>query len=292
MDAAFLSLLLATVLLSAWGLLARKVLKVERDYFAAGTLMEAASTGVIFIALAALAFLSFPEASLSLSGVPMLAWLLWITAIVLYTAFIYITYKANQTAEAAERSVLNQLQIPVATVLSAIFLSEPLSATRIAGAALVMAGAVICTYKPGFAHWKREGLLLAASAALIVGAANVVDKVAIQSIPIILYSLPLYVVPFLFGLFSLGPRRMQRLGRAYSFHGAWLLAVGAFSVASYLFYLFALARLPVSLTITLFNTNVVLTALGGMLLLSEKTDWKQKLLGALLAFAGAALAAA
>lgn len=280
--------LIAALLLSLWVIFTRMVMRSEKDYVAAGTGME------IFSALAVLAVLAFglfPQQPNLPQYIPPEGWLIWLAAIALYTAFIFITYKSQQTAEAGERTVVNQLQIPFALLLAFLFLSEPLTANSLLGAALIISGAVICTYRPNGFRWKVEGVRLAAFAALLTGAASLMDKLALTRIPLVLYAIPLYIIPALLGIFWMGKNLVPRLSSAISKNAVPIFLAGFFSVASYLLYLLSLSQLPLSQVIVLFNTNVVLTAILGALILSEKGNWQQKLAGAILAFIGAALVA-
>src|SRR3989344_651490 len=205
--------LLAALLLSLWVIFTRMVMRHEKDYVAAGTGIE------IFSAIAVLGVLAlglFPSQSNLPASIPPEGWLIWLAAIALYTAFIFITYKSQQTAEAGERTVVNQLQIPFALLLASLFLSEPLTANSIIGAALIIAGAIVCTYRPGMLHWKTEGIRLAAFAAILTGAASLADKLALTRIPLVLYAIPLYIIPALLGLFWMGKNIAPRLSSAFS----------------------------------------------------------------------------
>jgi len=275
----------AAVLLSAWSIASRFILRGKSDYLGAGTAMEISSMIFLFIGL--IIFGSYlPGAT---ADIPPVGWLIWFCATVLYTAFIFITYKANQTVEAGERSVVNLLQIPWALFLALAFLSEPLTPLKTAGALLIISGALACTYRPGLLRWKTDGVKLAAAAALLAGTATIFDKAAMGYFPPLLYALPLYIVPSLFGIAWLGKKSMPRITAAFRKHGAAIAFAGFTSLFSYVLFLLAMQRLPASETILLFNTNVVLTAFAGMLLLSEKEGWKQKIIGVILAFLGAAL---
>lgn len=280
--------LAAALLLSLWVIFTRMVMRHEKDYVAAGTGIE------IFSAIAVLAILAigfFPPQPNLPAAIPIEGWLIWLSAIALYTAFIFITYKSQQTAEAGERTVVNQLQIPWALLLAFLFLSEPITANSIIGAVLIIAGAIVCTYRPGGFRWKVEGVRLAAFAAILTGAASLMDKLALTRIPLVLYAIPLYIIPALFGLFWMKKDSASRLSSAFRRNPLPIILAGIFSVASYLLYLLSLSQLPLSQVIVLFNTNVVLTAILGALILSEKGNWQQKLAGAVLAFIGAALVA-
>ena len=282
--------LAAALLISAWALLSRRILKGKTDYLASGTLIEIVSTA--FLAMTLLLLIpDFGSELHSLAAAPPQAWLILLLSTANYTALIFLFYKANQTAEATERSVVNQLQIPFALLLASLFLSEPITASSIIGAALIIAGAIVCTYRPGMLHWKTEGIRLAAFAAILTGAASLADKLALTRIPLVLYAIPLYIIPALLGLFWMGKNIAPRLSSAFSRNPFPIILAGVFSVASYLLYLLSLSQLPLSQVIVLFNTNVVLTAILGALILSEKGNWQQKLVGAVLAFIGAALVA-
>lgn len=277
----------AAVLVSAWGIFSRFILKGKSDYLASGTAIEAFSA--LFLIAGILLFgPSLPALS---NPIPPEGWLIWVGATIIYTAFIFITYKAGQTAEATERAVVNQLQIPWALLLAFAFLSESVTQQKLAGAACIIGGALLCTYRPGAVRWKVEGVRLIAFAAILAGTASIFDKAAMGYFPPLLYALPLYIVPSLLGIAWLGETGMARIKKSLSTHLAPIALAGFVSLASYILFLLAMQRLPASETIILYNTNIVLVALGGMLFLSEKEGWRQKILGGLLAFLGAALVA-
>jgi len=280
--------LAAALLISAWALLSRRILKGKTDYLASGTLIEIVSTA--FLAMTLLLLIpDFGSELHSLAAAPPQAWLILLLSTANYTALIFLFYKANQTAEATERSVVNQLQIPWSLLLAFIIFSEPFTFQKIAGALLIMAGAFACTWRKGSLRWHVEGVRLAAAAAILAGFGYMLDKLAIGYFNPLVYSLPLYLVPALLGILLLGKSAARRLSASANSFGKFVVAAGLVSVASYLAYIYSLYSLPVSQAVLIFSTNVVLTAFASMVFLSETEGWQQKIAGALLAFAGLAL---
>ncbi len=277
--------------ISAWSLLSRHIMRNEKDYLAVAVINENLSALVLIGALFVLgpAWLSSSQlaAPLDFSSIPALAWGALAIAIVLYTASGLLSYQVFQAVEASERAVVSQAQIVWVVALGALILGEPVGPLTLLAAGLIVAGALLCTYRPGKHRWDSPGVRLTLVVALIYGTATLADKLALGYFPPLLYSLPMYLFPGIAALALLGNSIRKRAPIVLKKYGARFLLFSALSILPYFAYLIALRELPASSISPLVSTNVVLTALGGMLLLGEHEGWRQKIVGAMLAFAGA-----
>jgi drug/metabolite transporter (DMT)-like permease len=273
--------------ISAWSLLSRHIMRNEKDYLAVAVINENLSALVLIGALLVLGPGWLASAPIDFSSIPPLAWGALAVAIVLYTASGLLSYQVFQKVEASERAVVSQAQIIWVVALGALLLSEPVGPATLLAAGLIVAGALLCTYRPGKHRWDSPGVRLTLVVALIYGTATLADKLALGYFPPLLYSLPMYLFPGLAALALLGNSIRKRAPIVLKRYGARFLLFSALSILPYFAYLLALRELPASAISPLVSTNVVLTALGGMLLLGEHDGWKQKIAGALMAFAGA-----
>ncbi|MDE1798551.1 MAG: EamA family transporter, partial [Candidatus Micrarchaeota archaeon] len=280
--------LLAILGISGWSLLLRVVSKAHNDYQAVGGISEWLSLILVFASMAALgSSFAQPAGGFDWSAVPALGWLAMLGSALCYSGFMYLSYKAYQTVEASERSVINQLQIGWTVFLSVLLLSERLGWGQALGAALIVAGALACTYEKGHRRWKASGVQLLAAASIFAGTASLFDKVGVQHFPPLVYAIPQYGLPAAIMMFLMGKDAVPRMLKVWKAHRGVLLATAVFSILSFVAYLLALQQLPVSEVVPLINLNVIVGVLGGILLLGEKKGWPQKILGAILAFAGA-----
>ncbi len=286
-----LPLLLAvfsTVGVSAWSLLSRKIFGGESDFLAAGALNEILSASLLVLLLVSFGS-AFGAFSLDLSAIPLVGWAALIISLFSYTAGTLVSYKAFQTGEANERAVINQLQNVLTLALAALLLSEPLLASKVLGVLLILVAAVLCTYRKSGSRWHVSGVKLFLVAALFFGIGGLSDKVALQFFPVLLYAPLMFIGPAVVALAMLGRQTMPRLRAVWVRHGLWIPLFSILSAIPYLAFLYALRELPVSVVAPFMNTNVVLTAVGGIILLNEREGWPQKLAGAALAFVGALL---
>lgn len=280
--------LFAAAGIAAWSILSRRVLKNEKDFVAVGGLNEILASAFMLILILLLGTDLGPARSIDFSRIPVTGWLALAASSILYTIFTFLNYKAFQTVEATERAVVSQIQIGWVVLMGVLLLGEHPGFAQAAGIVLVVAGALLCTYRKTHHRWGVQGVQLVAFGSLVSGTATLADKVAIGYFPILLYAFWLFVLPAAVALAIMGRKAMARMRGAWKRHGAGpLLLLAVASTLPYVALLLALQLMPVSEVVPLINTNIVLTALGGMLLLGEHEGWPQKVLGAILAFAGA-----
>jgi len=286
----YLFAFISIVGIAAWSLLSRKILRGEKDFIAVGASTETLS----LVLLAAMIILMGPTfgttaqaAAFDFSTVPLVGWIALIISFLSYASAVMLSYKAYQTGEASERAVVTQVQNIWIVLIAAAFLSEPLLPGKILGVVLISVAAVLCTYRPGKSRWHIEGVKLFVLCAILFGTGSLADKVAVQYFPLMLYAPVSFIGSALVALALLGKHAWPRMKAVWKRHHAWMILFPIFSVVPYVAFLLAVRELPVSVVGPLLNTNVVLTALGGMILLGEHEGWPQKLAGALLAFIGA-----
>jgi len=285
-------LVIAVLATSAWALVVRVLMKKEGDFLASASITDVFSVIflILFVVLLGPTFGSTLP-SLDLGVIPPFQWVLWAGVSILYTGYVFFTFKASQKVEAAERAILGQSQIIWTVAFSAIFLSEPLGFGKLAAIFLILVGSILCIYRPTKAKWKLEGVHLVLIASLFIGGASVADKFNLQLIPPLVYAIPTYAVPAICFSIMMGKDSISRMGAIAKKYSKEVALISFISISSFTTLLISLSQMEASVAIPLLNTYIVVTALGGMLLLGEREAWAQKLIGALLAFAGAIMIA-
>ncbi len=280
--------LLCSAGFAAWTILTRLILKDEKDFIAVGGVNETLASVIMLVLILLVGIDAGSTRTFDFGSIPTFVWLVIAAASVLYTVFAYLNYRAFQTIEATERAVVSQIQVGWVALLGILLLGEHPSSMQIAGMVFVVGGALLCTYRKTRSRWKVEGVQIVVLASVIAGTGALCDKIAVANFPILLYSIWLFILPATMALALMGRKALPRMKAVFGRHGARnFLLLAITSTLPYVAFLLALRFLPASEVVPLVNTNIVLTALGGMLLLGEKEGWIQKVIGAILAFAGA-----
>jgi drug/metabolite transporter (DMT)-like permease len=280
--------LAASVLcIASWNLLIRAIMKNEKDFLAVAVAGDTISTAAILV-LAAFSGYDFTRvfASASAQSLIFLA-----CAMGLYSAWLYLTYKASQQVEASERALLGQIQVVWALLLAFIIAGEAISAERMLAIGLILAGSFICLYERKKTHFMhaKSGYAAIIICAFILGTTNLLDKINLQAFDVLFYTFLLYAVPMAVIGLIMGRSAPARAIAAVSRNRILIPALSIASIMSFGFAMLSLSKIDISLYTPLISLNVVLTAIGGILILGEKEGWAQKIAGAALAFAGAFL---
>ncbi len=279
--------LLASAGIAGWSLLSRHIMRGEKDNMAVAVVNENLSAIWLILAVLIFGVSTLGDKPFEPSTIPLVGWGALLFSIALYTASGLLSYKVFQEVEASERAVVSQAQIVWVVLLGVILLREPFGIGVALGALLVIVGSLLCTYRPGKHRWNSPGVKLTVLVTLIYGTASMADKVALAYFPALLYTVPMYFFPGIAAIAFLGSSAMKRTKVVIRRYGMKFVLFSALSVLPYMAYLLALQSLPASVVSPLLSTNVVLTALGGMLLLGEHEGWPQKIVGAILAVGGA-----
>lgn len=211
-----------------------------------------------------------------------------IIAVVLYVLFEASEFLARKHLEASRLTILFQLT-PVATLAASLaFLHESFSLQKLIAVVLIMCGNLVAVYKHG-GKLSREGLLYGLGAAFSLGFAYVADKAVFQQYPLPLYMALTYGVPALFILPFLGRGKLLKLSREWNRVSWRLIVLGFVSVLGYYLILKTFQLAESSVAIPIVFSSTILTALGGIIILKERSSIPQKILGAVFVFLGIVL---
>lgn len=214
-----------------------------------------------------------------------------ITAGLLYGMYDATQFSARKYVEASTLSLFSQLAPLIAFALAVLVLKEEPTLMRIVAVICIIVGNIIVLFKPSGNALQLRGLSFGLAAALFTGLAYFVDKTTFQHFPMALYAVTVYVIPAavvsIIFLLTGGKRAdvAAELKRA-----TWKVpALAAIGVTGFYCLLKTYEITPLSVAIPLVYSATILTTLGGIFLLNERSGIWRKMIGAVFVFAGVIL---
>lgn len=270
----------AILAFTVFGLLARVLAKGSDDPLAFAVVYS------IFTALFSLLFLTIEPWRFSCPTIGIVA--VTFVATVLAGAFEATEFFARKHLEASRSTILFQITPVVTFFASILILREGFSLQKLLAVALIVAGNLIAVYKHG-GNVTRIGLLFGLAAPIALGLEYVADKAAFSHYPIPLYMVMSYGFPALYIFAFLGGEKIKRLRSEFG-RVTWKLSLLALvSVIGYYLVLKTFQLAEASVAVPIIFTSTIFTALGGILILRERSGIPQKVLGAIFVVAGVIL---
>jgi drug/metabolite transporter (DMT)-like permease len=186
------------------------------------------------------------------------------------------------------KEIIRQTRI-IWVVLAGIFiLNEQLGIHEIIGIVMILASVYIISFRTfSFReHISSKPILLAWSVAFMAAAIAFLEKVILNSTPVLVYAFLAYVLPAFFLCFFLNQKRMGDVRFLLKTHLKELLIVSVLMALSYYTALSAYQLLPISIAYPFIQSSTAVGVLIGTFLFEENRDWKRKLLAAVVAIAG------
>jgi drug/metabolite transporter (DMT)-like permease len=217
----------------------------------------------------------------------------WAWALVLLSGAFETAYLITLTAayEVGDLSLVYPIARGTAplvvTPLAALLLGESPSASGLLGIALVIGG-IFATHS-GFLRSARgagagPAVALAALTGVMIAGYSLVNKVGVQTMPVVLWAFLVLSVDTVLLALVLAVRG----GFAWPQRGAprWrAIAIGVLMLAAYVGILTALSLAPVSYVVAGREVSIVVTALAGTLVLREHHS-RRRIAGAAIIFTG------
>lgn len=216
-------------------------------------------------------------------------------ALLILSALFYGLYDATQFSarkylEASNFALLLQIVPIVVFFLSVVVLKEPFTIESVVAVILIVLGNCIALYKNSEITFQR-GALFGVAAALFTGCAYTIDKVAFSHFPIPLYSMTVYLVPSILvsTIFFVRGGTLAELKLEFR-RSTWRTPVlSLVGLCGYYSLLKAYQLIDASIAVPLMYTSTALTVVGGIVLLRERKNIPQKILGVLLVCIGVIL---
>ncbi|MFH0927545.1 MAG: EamA family transporter, partial [Candidatus Micrarchaeota archaeon] len=142
---------------SAWSLLLRILMREEKDYFASIAFSEIFSIAFLASALFFLGANFGFSKSFELSSISLPELAIPLSSAILYTGFLYFTFKGSQTIEGSIRPILAQTQSIWAAILSILFLGEFFDLGKGVAILLIIAGSSLTAFEGAAGKFKMKG---------------------------------------------------------------------------------------------------------------------------------------
>ena len=196
-------------------------------------------------------------------------------------------FYARKYLEASRQILIQQFAVVVAVACSFIFLNEEMSFRKMLAVGLIVGGNIIALYKNKVVIMLK-GLLFACVLALASGSAVVADKAVFSHYPVGFYMLLMFGAPglYILCLFATTKEPLNCFTNEIK-RTTWKLPfLTFFMVAGYYTFLKSLQIADLSFVSPIIYTSTIFTVLGGTIILHERENVAQKIIGAILVFLG------
>ena len=199
---------------------------------------------------------------------------------------VWIFFKARKHTEASVYGSLGQTRLLFTLLIAYFLLSEVITLNKIFGVFLIIAGTTILTIKKGklFGKLKEFGIQMTLLYAFLVSIANVTDKFVVGFVPPATYGLFAYLLPGL--VIGMSTKKLTSLPKIFRGRLKILLLAAGMDVAAYFLALNAYQLADVGNIIPVFQISTMISVLGGIILLRERTEISKKIVGAILTIFG------
>lgn len=278
----FLYALLTAALLAAHFLVCRSLLRREEDY----------KTFLLFNEFVPLLFLIplFPVAEPLRLPDGWVGWALALLSALLCAVQQFVSMRSHRYVEASAREQLNQTKLVWVALLAFLLLGERFTPAKIVATLLILAGALVITYRGRSVSLASEGARLVLASAFLLAVVAIVDRSALAHFSPTFYSVLLFALVGVFVLAATRPS-LGKVGAFFLRYKALIVLATFFGAFSYWFEIKALSEGAASDVVPVFQLTIVFTTLGGIVFLGERSELVKKIVGAALAFAGAVMLA-
>ncbi len=215
------------------------------------------------------------------------AWLIILAAGVLWWTINIIGFTGISKTDVTLSKPLASSKVALVFLLSVLILGESITTGKIIGTILVMAGMLVLTWKKGwFKHFKNEGVQLLLVAAVIMSVVHVLDKYNMANISANVYGFLMYfipAIPFSFMVLFKIPELKKTIKNKWKA----IILVSLTYGAMYYFILQAYTLADITVIFPLMQLATLITMGIAYFWLGEKTDFKQRIAGAVLMILGA-----
>lgn len=282
-SAALLSAIVTALFFAAFGIVSR-VLAVKSENPLAFAVVYSFFASIISV----LALVVEPIGAFSISPFIIFITLL---ATIFYGVFEIVQFFARKLMEASRSAIIFQIAPAITFLVSIALLHEGAQPIKIVSVALIFAGNLLALWRHD-GMISRKGFWLTAIGATGLGLAYVADKVASPHYPLGIYMLITYILPGLYVLllFLITTKNPIPVLKNEFASGTWKIPLlAALSVGGYGSLLWTFRLAEASIAVPVAYTSSILTVLGGIIILRERSSILQKIAGAVFVFAGVLL---
>ncbi|MCA9372730.1 DMT family transporter [Candidatus Woesebacteria bacterium] len=212
-----------------------------------------------------------------------------IAGAILWFSATFLSMKALHTVSASKYSVIETLSPVLSIVLALLFLGEHFVQQQFFGVILIFISVFLVMYdKKTKLTTFSKGELIAIASTIFSGLALVNDKGIYLRAPLSPTLATLFILPGLLAILA-QPKELKKLKLIRKNFGVikqLLIMSAIWSVAAIFYYKAIVLSQSISLVVSVSQLSVILTVLLGLIFLKETTNWRKKLLAAVISVVG------
>lgn len=215
------------------------------------------------------------------------AWVIAGIGVFLWTIIGLTGFKATQLTEISLKEPLSHVRLIFLLIFSYFLISEALTFHKTFGTILIFFGMILLTYKRGklFGRLSDIGVRLTLFTSFLMALVSVVDKVALKYWSVSTYAFVAFLIPGLI-LGAITVKRMDRFVKLIKSKLLLLVLTSILGVGVAYFQFSAYKLTDVSNVFPVFRLSTLVATVGGIILLKEKKDILQKIVGAIIMIIG------
>ncbi len=246
------------------------------------------SLAVYFNVFTVLAFL--PLLLLEKAVLPVEQWPFILASAGIWFIINCVTFHAFKHTDITLMRPIMKTNVLFVALLSVVFLSEQLSTLTLLGTLIIFVGMIALSWNRkqwDKMTWKGVGLTLIGAVGVALTA--VLDKFNIMSnVSPALYGMLLYLIPGIgFGIMAMG--RKKELMKTTRAHWRILAVIGAVGAVYYWIVLNIYKTIELNIAYPALQVSVIFSMIIAYLWLKEKTDFRNRMIGAAAIIVGAVL---
>lgn len=236
-----------------------------------------ATVFAFFIMLTELNFIDLPK------SIPPHQIGLIILAVILYGVYERTHFLARKYIESSILVIIYRLAPLIAFLGSILLFGEILNLNKALGTLLIIGATIVVAYK-NTKLVTNKGFWLAIFVVVVLGFAWMLDKPGSANIPPSLYSFLLWFLPL--PIIAMPKIALSDLKKEFKNAGFGVVLIAFLNALGFYIQLKALSLADASRVIPIVSSASVLTIIGGMFVLNEKSHFVRKLIAGAMMFGG------
>ena len=214
------------------------------------------------------------------------AWYILPLSMFLWGITTVVTFKSYKHIDVSIRATFSNSKFFYVAILSFFVLSEAFPPSKILGTILIFAGILAINLRKRIFSFRDIGVILTLISSFISAIAVIVDKFALSLFPPMMYIIFTYLGPTI-SLGMVTSTRIEKLKTIIRKRFGWILLSASIDVVYYLSLLNALSIQEASVVFPISQLASLIAVFGGIVILKERQNISEKLLGAAIAIVGA-----
>lgn len=204
----------------------------------------------------------------------------WLTAVVfvIWGVFGFLETNAKKYTEISTFMVLVKIGTVLSFILSVVFLHETLTVRKVV-ALVIMVGTMVALIIRiyGFKLKIDKGFVYSALLGVVLGIGWTIDKVVAITWGAVLYSA---ISSFSSSAFAMAvpPVKIAAVKKQFKLITPMFIFLAVINAISYYFFMKAMTVGEVSKVVLVVTINEILTIVGGVFFLGEKSHWQEKII--------------